>query len=360
MDEVSPQEKSRYISQIVAAQFRCKVGGLSYFVRTPSRIQSCYAEDIYQDRYMEACYLGAYSDESLDNFLSAAGIWTKKDELQLEQIESNIEDQKVGLYNFLARSKERETIRKALVVAKNEQLRLIALKHSYDHVSASGIALRAKMRFLLGCSIYFGDGSPYWADEYDGWQSPDNLLDDISIYINRCRITDTQMRELARTDPWRSTWNIHKYCGGGVFGMPAVDLSIEQRSLLAWSALYDSVHENPDCPSEDVIEDDDIFDGWMIKKRRESDKYRAQKFGDEQITNEKIRNSNEVFVFAQTKDDVKRILSANSDESRMILNQRMDKIIKEGKVEEGNMPDSILTKQQQMMERFSSHAKGGK
>jgi hypothetical protein len=72
---------------------------------------------------------------------------------------------------------------------------------------------------------------------------------------------------VARTDPWRGVWAARR-AEAGVFGKPACDLTDEQRSVVGWSLLYDGARECPDCPPDDVLTDDDAFDGWLIKRRQ--------------------------------------------------------------------------------------------
>ena len=59
-----------------------------------------------------------------------------------------------------------------------------------------------------------------------------------------------------------------------MFGIPSCDLSDDQKSVILYSRMYDSAYESPDRPTDEVIEDNDMFDGWMAKGRREADKER--------------------------------------------------------------------------------------
>ena len=39
--------------------------------------------------------------------------------------------------------------------------------------------------------------------------------------------------------------------------------------------MYDNIQESLDYPSEDVVEDDDMLDGWLIIQKQKRDKERA-------------------------------------------------------------------------------------
>ena len=38
------------------------------------------------------------------------------------------------------------------------------------------------------------------------------------------------------------------------------ELTYNQKNLMIWSQMYDNIQETLDCPSKEVIEDDDILD----------------------------------------------------------------------------------------------------
>jgi hypothetical protein len=76
-----------------------------------------------------------------------------------------------------------------------------------------------------------------------------------------------------------------------------------------------------DCPSKDVIEDDDMLDGWFILQNKKREKEKAEAEFDKN-TNEKIKNSSEVFVMANNKNDKERIESMNSYHAMMVKKER--------------------------------------
>ena len=63
-----------------------------------------------------------------------------------------------------------------------------------------------------------------------------------------------------------------------------------------WSSLYDNIQESPDCPSNEVINDDDMLDGWMIIQKRNREQAKLQKDAENKFGNKKISNADEVFI----------------------------------------------------------------
>ena len=88
---------------------------------------------------------------------------------------------------------------------------------------------------------------------------------------------ESEIRELARSEPWKSIWSSSKN-EGVLFGKRAIELSEEQKHLIMWSTMYDSIGESPDSPSDKIIADDDMLDGWLILQRREREHNKKEQF----------------------------------------------------------------------------------
>jgi len=350
-------ERNYYVANIIAGQYRYKIGGQHFIIKSPSLIQQADAENIFRESYERASLAGAYSDDELREFLAGSNIYTEKDEADRIQIEKNIEDQKVGLYEYSVRASARESIRKALDIARKELNRLLILKHSHDHLSSIGIAQITKSRYLVGCSVYYDNERPYWPDSQTGWLSPDCFLDQIILNMRKNEINEKQIRELARTNPWRSIWESAKYCGNRIFESTASLLTSDQRNIIAWSSVYEAVRDPHNYLSEEIISDDDMLDGWMINQRRQREKNLDRKMGEELIKNDKIKNSDEIFIVSD-KQDIGKVLNMNSDQSRMTLNTRLETVKKYGEVPEAKMPDTIVRNQQNLMNEFAKSVKG--
>jgi hypothetical protein len=351
-------ERSRHINRIISGQMRLSINQEIFYIKTPTRIQRCIAEEIFHDHFDQAELSGAFTEDELLDFLNKKNIWQEDDDNILKILERDIENLKVGLYQLITKTNERKSVRKALEKAKVEHQRLLILRHSYDHITCLGIATSARRRYLLGCSIYNSNGEAYW-DE-NGWEQPDGLLDKVMFKISQNEIIETQYRELACHDPWSSIWSANKYCGGRVFDVAAVDLSDEQRILLNWSDLYDSIRSHPDSPGEDVFNDDDMLDGWLIIQRRRRQENQAQKDGDRFLNNEKIRNAGEVFVPVDSLEGAQRVHQMNDAIAKMNLKEKFGVINKVGEegIQEQHMPDTHRKKQEAMMANFVRHAKG--
>ena len=138
------------------------------------------------------------------------------------------------------------------------------------------------------------------------------------------------------------------------------ELTYNQKNLIIWSQMYDNIQESMDCPSKDVIEDDDMLDGWFIIQAQKRDKENAQKEVDGLVRNEKIKNSSEVFVVAQSEEHAEQINKANNFHGTVIKKQRENFIKKAGVAEDHNFPDQKLQIQAQQNNEYRNKFKGGR
>ena len=126
----------------------------------------------------------------------------------------------------------------------------------------------------------------------------------------------------------------------------------DQKNLLAWSTMYDNIYESPDAPSEDVINDDDLLDGWTIlqKKKREREKAQAEleaKMGD------KAQGAGEIFLMAGSKNDAERIETMNDVNATMTKKERLHTIRKsDGPVNQQDLPDEKLKIRSQLNQQY--------
>lgn len=306
----------------------------------PSRREDKYiAQEVYQDVEEDARLTGCYSEEELLQFLYEQKLWSDDQQKLMRSTEKDIEDFKVKLVELIFRTVEKKTVKSYLSQAKKKYQDLANLRHGYDHLTCAGVAGMARTRHLVGASLYFIDGSPVLPE---GVIVFENVLE----AFLESRLRDDQLRELARTDPWRSIWSA-RAGASSLFGVAAVDMTDEQVRLQVWSQMYENVASHPECPSEDIIDDDDMLDGWLIIQKRKRDQQAFEAKADSTIGNEAIRNSEEIYIIADNRDDAERIESLNDGSARHIKKQREAQMAKKGQIEHAEFAD--MRQQKQML-----------
>jgi hypothetical protein len=330
-------ERDLHVARIVHGSHRIRIGETILYVVSPTRQQRFVAAEVYRDARRDAELDGALSDKELLAILVSHRLWNEEKEGELANLTKALEDLKVGLYENRLRSNARLSIRTALKKTKDEITRLETARHGLDYVTIDGLAISAKYRYLIGATIHFEDGTSYWTE--GSWNQADPFIDKVMEIITYERLDESQYRELARNDPWRSIWGAKNFSGRGLFDCAAVEITDEQRNLMLWSGIYDNIREYPDCPADEIFEDNDMLDGWMIMQRRRRESQMASQEGD-RIGNQKIRNADEQFIMVDSVEDARKIDTMNDEMARATKSQRMAYLKTQGEVNEVYMPDT--------------------
>lgn len=325
-------EREYHVARIVAGKTKVRVRRQTLCVVHGGREQRFRAAEIYREARRDAERDGVLNDDGLLEILHRNEIWTDKHSEEFEAIVKDIDNGKVGLFENRLRSNARATIRAMLDKLRERHAELESARHCLDYVTVDGLAATARFRYLVASSLHTEDGRPYEGD--------DSIVEAVVDALASERLLEKDYREIARTDPWRSIWGSRNATGGGLLGMPAVDVGDEQRNLIVWSMIYDNVKEHPDCPNEDILADDDMLDGWMILQRRKREAQASSQQADS-IGNPKIRNADEVFLMADTLDDARDVEKMNDVAASIAKKERMGYLKQKGEVQEQHMPDQM-------------------
>jgi hypothetical protein len=79
-----------------------------------------------------------------------------------------------------------------------------------------------------------------------------------------------------------------------------------------------------------------------------------KKDGEEVIANAKVRNSEEIFIVADTIEDAKKVIALNDDIGKAVQKQRFAHLKKHHQVSEGQMPDTQRRLQMEQTNLFKT------
>ncbi len=326
---MNQNERNSLAYRILAGTLRCKVGGITYCVRPQTVDIINRANEVYDSIVNDESFEEGFLSEQQINML----IGIPNIDEQIKNMYTRQEDLKVEMYEAYLNNEVVDKLRKTLKMVADKSLELYYKKHEFDYLTLEGYAAIFKGYFLLAETLYTLDGQKVITTDIE---SADYLfLDNVSYVISVLGITHEQMREISRTDPWRSYWNVGK---AEMFGKPAIELTEDQRSLISYSKFYDSVLESPDCPNDTIIEDNDLLDGWLIKGRRERDKDKKTKEIDK-LLGTKHQKDSEIFLPVTSAEAAKHIDELNTPLARQQKQQRERIIQARGVVEDKEFPD---------------------
>ena len=302
---------SKIISGIVFLDYKNE----TFIINEPTVKDKYIAENMYMSHLSRALEQGVLPEEEVIENLILNEMWSEDEEKRLEEIPPQIEDIKVDLYKSYTNFRGAEMIRKALHKKKEELSELVSKKNIYRKETAEGTADGMKLRYLTTSNITKDSGEVAWPAN-KALDQDAGLSDAIMMTYLSKKITEEGIRELSRTEPWRSIWSAGK-AEHSLFGVAAIDITDEQQKITAWSRVYDNIYESPECPPDEVVEDDDMLDGWLILQNKNRKQNRNRN------STEKASNvrGNEVFFVADTKKDAGRIYDLNDAHGRRTVKQ---------------------------------------
>ena len=322
------RERERLVNRILAGYFRLN----KLKILPPSFILQYEATLVY-DRVYKRCQKNGLMDEvSILNFLYDNLLWDDNTEERFHKIPKEIEDNKLELYKSRTNSSKVGTIRRKLDELREEYSILFGKKHSYDEFTCEGIASFSQIVFLVRNCTFF-NRKLYSFDRMSLGQVLNNY--------RKFGISESQFRELGRTEPWGSYWNAIK---NGLNLLPKPNE--EQLRLIRYSIFYDNLYQSSDCPPSWVIDDDDMLDGYLIEKHAARKKEEDSNDID-RILGKKISNCSEVYIVCDDNDenalfgskDYMKVNDMNNALARSIRASRNKAIEEHGSVLEHELPD---------------------
>lgn len=324
------------IATIRSGKVRIKDFNIS--IRPPELQDVIDSYDVYTEAFEEARSDGLMNSKELEAFMLITEAWTDVDDEAVKTVQKSIEESKLELYEKYLNDDFVKVRRKRL--RRQEKLldTLMSRKNSMYMQSAEQYAEMSRLLFIVKkCCI---------ESAFD----IDDNIDDLIVAYQRNILSDTEIRELCRTEPWRSLWSMAEKSGIRLFINE--EPTINQRNIVLWSRTYDSVHESMDTPPKEVIEDDDFLDGWFVSQKRKREAEANKKATEDSIKNEKIKSSENVFIMASNKKEADAISAANDVAALSIKERRALDIEKKGKLQHHQFSDKQAEYKKEIMEGF--------
>jgi hypothetical protein len=320
-------------------------------------IPATFEQNIRSLQIYNKAYEQAYAEEIMTEsetllWMKEKDLWNDEDDEKIKGLEKDIERLKVEIYNARNNDNLKERIRLYIRAGEKQLQEKVDEKTQYFSNTCEGIAATEKTFYIIKNTTYLNR-------ELYNFEKI-SLPQVLSEWQNSI-LSEKQYRELARTEPWKSIWTIKNKVNTSLFENPSnTDLTYNQKNLVIWSQMYDNIQESLDCPTNDVINDDDMLDGWFIIQGKKRDKERAEKEFEDGVKSDKIKNASEVFVMANGSKDKDRIDGMNNVHGQTIKNQRMALIKRKGSVEQHQFMDEKLRVQTQATQMYKDHVKGGR
>ena len=326
-------ERELFVSRVRSGVYFVKHEGVKLKIVTPTIEEELEMAEGYNQAYEDAVAEDFMTEDQTLEWMKSRGLWSDEDEEKIEALKRDLEKLKVGIYENRNKDSNREQIRKYIRAAEKQLSEQVDKKHSFTSNTCEGVAMLEKsFDFIKICTYYGGE-------KYDFKR----LSVEFVLHLFHDKIlSEKQTREIARNDPWRSIWMLKDSNSYKLFANEGRELSVDQKNLLVWSRMYDNIQESMDCPDDDVIEDDDLLDGWFIVQRKKREAEKAEADFDNSTNNSKIKGSQEIFMVPSSKKEAEKIEALNDINAKMIKKQRIAMTKEKGKVGASEFNDAQL------------------
>lgn len=307
--------------RVMKGQLSYKGNGLSLYIEEPTRDKMYDSIEIYEETYQRAYLNGAMIKEELDEFLFENDIYTPFDDARIQKLKKEHEELKLQAYKSFLNKRDLKSVKINLRNNEKEQSRINFKKNKFHHLTCEGVADLARWGWIIENSTFYSNGTPY------DWK-----LFDVATILNHYEnssISSAEFRGIARSDFWRPVWTMGKKTGA-LFDRPSSLMTRDQLMLCSFSAMYDNAYESPESPGENVINDDDCLDGWFIDQKQKYEKQNKQRQVDDLLKGSKMQNASEIFLVAQTPEEIQEIHALNSPVSENNRKMRMNVINQTG------------------------------
>lgn len=305
-----------YLSRILSGFYLFFYNNTRYKLVYPD-INLKYQAELYAEaEYENNKFNDWISQDTIIDSLVSMGVWTYNGDENLKNLEKQMDDLKADLYNNFLNPTKIKTLKRTLNNTRNAYNRQFMIRHSLDQYTLEGYSQQLKNEYILIHSLYDEDDNRIFTNVD---QTDHKYLMILSNLINENIINIDTFRTIARNDIWRNYWSANN---NYLFNNASVNWTDEQKTLVVLTKMYDSAYEHPECPPDQVFEDDDMFDGWMIIQKRENEKNKNKNRTEKMLEGKKLDKAGEVFIVANSKEEVQNIYNLNDHSSRHIIKER--------------------------------------
>jgi hypothetical protein len=308
-------ELEKNIYRILSGKLLFSYKNKNYTMVFPKPILKYKANLIYESIINDEKYSEWIRSENLEKYMQYIGVWNNEMASFLKKSEKEIENLQVSLYSNRLNARLTNRTRMQLNTIRSQINELQKTKYNYYNQTLEGYAESIKNEFIIINTVYHKKKRVF--DKFKSLKNSLEEFNNIVSEIDRNSLTVFDYRTIAKSGLWRSFWNIGKT---KVFGNGVSEWTEEQLTLVGYSMMYDTVYEHPEKPPDNVINDDDMLDGWMILQRRNIEKSKKQ---DDILKNDnKLNKAQEVFIFTDSQEGIEEVMSMNSDEVMLDIAQR--------------------------------------
>lgn len=339
-------EREYFVSRLRSGIYLIDLNGIQITVLSPTIEDEYYSNEVFVKSYDQSLMDNIFTEDEMWEWMKSRDLWSDEKEDKIEGIQKDIDKLKVGIYESRMNQAMVDQARRYIRAGETAKAKLVAEKYDLFSKTCEGLASQERSLALFERSC-FVKKEPLDCNNID--------VSALFYEYNKMLLNETQLRDLARNDPWRLCWLMkdHKSLFSNAEDR---ELSPDQKGILIWSNMYDNIQESTECPTEDVIKDDDMLDGWFIIQRQNQEAEKT-KIEMEKRTNSKIANSDEILVMAGSNREASSIHGMNSVHADIVRKQRLATARQKGTAVDMDFQDKRIEIMNQHHENFKEQRK---
>ncbi len=313
------------IHRIVSGYYNITIDNSVYTIKSPnldiiSRAHFIYQSIIDDNKFDITNWL---PNRQINTLLLFNNIWNDNKQKELDAQYELLDQTKVELFLNYSNDKKRKLFKETIGSISKCINSLYSQKTYFNFLSLEFYARTIENQFIALNMVYIEDELLFSANDND---IDSELYTRIIEVIQKNMIDMDLMKTIVKSEKWRQYWSASKE---HIFEGPSYKWTEDQLTIVNLSKTYDAIREHMESPPEEIIQDNDALDGWMIHQNRKIEKEKKkQAVEDKYGLNNK--RGNEVFILTDSVEETKEIFALNDAQAKSKVNQ-LKQLSKEGK-----------------------------
>lgn len=301
--------------RIICGYFFIYIDDIKYKVVQPSIDIKYEAEILYDTIIDDNKYDKRWMTENEINiYLEYNSIWNNNKQQELKKLEKSLDNFKIELFLNYSDEKKKTLFKKQISQIRKKIDELYKDKNCMSHLDIKTHAMSIKNEFILMNTIYDGKNNLVFKNPYSE-TSDHKKLQLFIAEILEYNITPDLIRKLVKSDFWRS------YVSAVNLYIDIHKINDDYRHLISLHKMYDNVRQHPECPSDQIIEDDDALDGWFLHQNKKIEKEKKKNAILNKFGGNIKEKAGEVFVMTQDIEESKDIYDLNDPNQRQNIRE---------------------------------------
>lgn len=328
------QERQRILDRITNGYALIAYNSTFYKVEDIRPEQRQFGQVIYQQKYDELIRNNGITEKEAEYRMIEKGLWGVGRQAKYNDLIEEIKEVKKTLITYTYQSLKRKESMAYIAELEKQVKALLKQKNALSVHTVEYTAQIETYKYYVSQLTKTLDGQKVWPNwETFNTTASDKLVNKIinDIYFAE-EMNEAVIRELARTDPWKSAWMAANKTGN-LFSGPAAHWTDWQKALVTWSIIYDNSMESTEAPSDEILENDMLFDSWLLTQVEKRKSNESNKKPSDEL------DAQEVGIMVDSPEDALKVYNLNSPGAKQILGQRSKVIKEKGQAELLDLPD---------------------